>query len=99
MRDYDPATGRYTEADPLGLVDGASVYGYVRQNPGRWTDQNGQAATEVLTSVGKSTIGINPVGLAIGVLGSDGVFGLRPIPDDGVRGGAALRADGRTWSV
>lgn len=32
-------------------------------------------------------------------LGSDGVFGLRPIPDDGVRGGAALRADGRTWSV
>lgn len=31
--------------------------------------------------------------------GSDGVFGLRPIPDDGVRGGAALRADGRTWSV
>jgi DNA-binding GntR family transcriptional regulator len=32
-------------------------------------------------------------------LGSDGVFGLRPISDDGVRGGAALRADGRTWSV
>ena len=31
--------------------------------------------------------------------GSDGVFGLRPIPDDGVRGGAALRADGTTWSV
>jgi transposase len=30
---------------------------------------------------------------------ADGVFGLRPIPDDGVRGGAALRADGRTWSV
>ena len=31
-------------------------------------------------------------------LGSDGVFGLRPIPEGGVRGGAALRADGRTWS-
>ena len=27
MRDYDPTTGRYIEADPLGLVDGASVYG------------------------------------------------------------------------
>ncbi len=26
MRDYDPTTGRYLQADPLGLVDGASVY-------------------------------------------------------------------------
>lgn len=31
MRDYDPTLGRYVEPDPLGLVDGASVYGYVRQ--------------------------------------------------------------------
>ncbi|MBN8631584.1 MAG: RHS repeat-associated core domain-containing protein [Rhodobacterales bacterium] len=23
MRDYDPTTGRYLQADPLGLVDGA----------------------------------------------------------------------------
>jgi len=28
MRDYDPTTGRYMQADPLGLIDGASVYGY-----------------------------------------------------------------------
>ncbi|MBN8629470.1 MAG: RHS repeat-associated core domain-containing protein [Rhodobacterales bacterium] len=41
MRDYDPTTGRYLQADPLGLVDGASVYGYVGQNPGRWIDPNG----------------------------------------------------------
>lgn len=27
MRDYDPTTGRYIQAGPLGLVDGASVYG------------------------------------------------------------------------
>ncbi|WP_395541057.1 RHS repeat domain-containing protein [Neotabrizicola sp. sgz301269] len=42
MRDYDPTTGRYLQADPLGLVDGASVYGYVRQNPGRWVDPRGE---------------------------------------------------------
>jgi hypothetical protein len=42
MRDYDPTTGRYLQADPLGLVDGASVYGYARQNPGRWTDPTGK---------------------------------------------------------
>jgi len=42
MRDYDPMTGRYMQADPLGLVDGASVYGYVRQNPVRYTDPTGE---------------------------------------------------------
>ena len=42
MRDYDPTTGRYIEADPLGLVDGARVYGYARQNPGRWVDPRGE---------------------------------------------------------
>jgi RHS repeat-associated protein len=42
MRDYDPTTGRYLQADPLGLVDGASVYGYVTQNPGRWIDPRGE---------------------------------------------------------
>ncbi len=42
MRDYDPTTGRYLQADPLGLVDGASVYGYALQNPGRWIDPRGE---------------------------------------------------------
>ena len=42
MREYDPTTGRYIQADPLGLVDGASVYGYVLQNPGRYTDPRGE---------------------------------------------------------
>jgi uncharacterized protein RhaS with RHS repeats len=42
MRDYDPTTGRYHQPDPLGLVDGASVYGYARQNPGRYIDPKGE---------------------------------------------------------
>ena len=46
MRDYDPTTGRYLQADPLGLVDGASVYGYVKQNPGRWVDPRGLLSTD-----------------------------------------------------
>ncbi|MBW4709001.1 RHS repeat-associated core domain-containing protein [Roseobacter sp. YSTF-M11] len=41
MRDFDPTTGRYIQADPLGLVDGASVYGYALQNPNRYTDPQG----------------------------------------------------------
>ncbi|WP_141134382.1 RHS repeat-associated core domain-containing protein [Jannaschia aquimarina] len=42
MRDYDPTTGRYIQADPLGLVDGASVYGYALESPMRWTDPTGE---------------------------------------------------------
>lgn len=42
MRDYDPTSGRYIQADPLGLVDGASVYGYAKQNPARYTDPTGE---------------------------------------------------------
>ncbi len=30
------------QADPLGLVDGASIYGYALQNPGRYVDPRGE---------------------------------------------------------
>ncbi len=32
-RHYDPTLGRYTQPDPLGFVDGPSVYGYVGSRP------------------------------------------------------------------
>jgi uncharacterized protein RhaS with RHS repeats len=32
-RFYDPATGRYTQPDPLRFVDGPSVYGYAGASP------------------------------------------------------------------
>lgn len=57
MRDYDPTTGRYIQADPLGLVDGASVYGYALQNPGRYTDLRGEEA-EVFVNGNHVTINI-----------------------------------------
>ena len=38
---FSQADARYLEADPLGLVDGASVYGYAKQNPNRYIDPMG----------------------------------------------------------
>src|SRR5262249_32573458 len=42
-RDYDPAVGRYTESDPVGLRGGMNTYAYVENDPldgidpfGRW---------------------------------------------------------------
>ena len=74
MRDYDPTTGRYLEADPLGLVDGASVYGYVKQSPMRFTDPSGQSIGEVI--VGGIGVGIDwGAGVvAGGILGTLGLI-------------------------
>jgi RHS repeat-associated protein len=40
-RTYDPATGRYLEADPIGQWGGVNVYVYARSNPARSTDPFG----------------------------------------------------------
>jgi RHS repeat-associated protein len=41
-RHYDPVTGRYTQPDPLGFVDGPSVYAYAGNSPYMNTDREGR---------------------------------------------------------
>ncbi|WP_437793358.1 SpvB/TcaC N-terminal domain-containing protein [Sorangium sp. So ce693] len=46
-RYYAPWLGRWTTADPAGMVDGPGLYNYVRGNPVRLTDPNGkESATD-----------------------------------------------------
>jgi RHS repeat-associated protein len=41
-RHYDPTTGRFTQADPLGFVDGPSVYGYANGAATVFVDPDGR---------------------------------------------------------
>jgi RHS repeat-associated protein len=52
-RTYDPVTGRYTQPDPLGFVDGPSVYAYAGNSPYVNTDREGT----IWWAVGGAAIG------------------------------------------
>jgi len=41
FRDYDPATGRYIESDPIGLAGGLNTYAYAEANPVKLSDPLG----------------------------------------------------------
>jgi RHS repeat-associated protein len=43
FRDYDPAIGRYTQSDPIGLASGLNTFAYVGSNPLLLIDEFGLA--------------------------------------------------------
>lgn len=40
-RHYDPQTGRYLQADPIGLAGGLNLYTYAQNNPANYVDRDG----------------------------------------------------------
>jgi RHS repeat-associated protein len=79
-RAFDPITGRYTQPDPLGFVDGPSVYAYAGSSPYMNVDRKGLdmaivvgAPTGTTGNPGQSGVG-NPFGhVGVGIT-DHGVF-------------------------
>jgi len=68
-RYYDPATGRYISADPIGLYGGLNLYAYVSNDPVNWVDSWGLSAMEGALPLGgglAAADGPLPVGDIIG---------------------------------
>ncbi|WP_426286391.1 RHS repeat-associated core domain-containing protein [Luteibacter sp. E-22] len=55
FRDYDPASGRYIQSDPLGLAGGMSTYAYAGSRPYRNVDSLGLKYAEQYAAWGAAT--------------------------------------------
>jgi hypothetical protein len=81
-RFYDPETGRYISADPIGLAGGMNLYAYVGGNPVNWVDPEGlyyQALAQSLIGISNQTLAGAATGLTLA--GSIGSAILGPDPE------------------
>lgn len=60
-RHYDPTLGRYTQPDPLGMVDGPNRYAYALNSPVMYIDPRGESWRLLIRLARKLTPAIRPL--------------------------------------
>lgn len=62
FRDYEPATGRYVESDPIGLDGGLNIYAYAANDPILQIDPLGLANGPAIKAMGPPPLRPSPKG-------------------------------------
>jgi RHS repeat-associated protein len=104
-RYYDPATGRYTTSDPIGLGGGENLYSYSYANPGYWGDPDGTTSCTaqcILQQIGVAEVVVTTTAVATapilpksGGVGGGGPSGRRTSPISKLGQKVQIRLPGR----
>jgi murein DD-endopeptidase MepM/ murein hydrolase activator NlpD len=87
-RYYDPATGRFTQPDPIGLAGGLNLYGYADGDPINKSDPFGLCPEDITGKPCLNPLGGRPLDVRPGI----GGFGENAQRTAGVHGGLDLLA-------
>lgn len=87
FRDYEPATGRYVQSDPIGLGGGVSTFGYAYLDPLYWIDARGLSSTSFDREKNSNTAWLRSNNCYSYALGRDGELGGRFLGGGGTQPG------------
>ncbi|HEX6746133.1 MAG TPA: RHS repeat-associated core domain-containing protein [Longimicrobium sp.] len=76
-RYYDPASGRFTQEDPIGLAGGLNVYGFAAGDPANYADPFGLSCQDSRGRQIPCPPNVGELGLSVVITYPDGTIAIR----------------------